>query len=44
MEQAKFYVGHEGRQIFWNVESFEALLFIFAAVAILIFGYGIYQR
>ncbi len=44
MEQAKFYVGHEGRQIFWNVESFEALLFIFAAVAILIFGYGFYQR
>lgn len=44
MEHAKFYAGHEGRQVFWNTENFEALLFIFAAVALLILGYGIYQR
>jgi len=44
MESAKFYVGHEGRQVFWNTENFEALLFIFAAVALLIFAYGLYQR
>ena len=44
MDNAKFYVGHEGRQVFWNTENFEALLFIFAAVALLIFAYGLYQR
>jgi len=44
MGQAKFYVGHEGRQVFWNTEQYEALLFIFAAVALAIFAYGLYRR
>ncbi len=44
MERAKFYVGNEGREVFWNTAHFEALLFIFAAVALLIFGYGVYRR
>ncbi len=37
-------LGNEGRQVFWNAESFEPFLFLFTAIAIAIFAYGIYQR
>ncbi len=36
MEKAKFFAGNEGREVFWNTEHFEGLLFIFAAVALAI--------
>ena len=44
MEKAKFFVGNEGREVFWNTEHFEGLLFIFAAVALAICVYGFYGR
>jgi Fe-S oxidoreductase/nitrate reductase gamma subunit len=44
MEHIPFSVGNEGRQVFWNAEHFEPFLFIFTAVALLIFAYGIYRR
>jgi Fe-S oxidoreductase/nitrate reductase gamma subunit len=44
MELSKFSVGYEGREVFWNAENFEGLLFAFTAVALAIFGYGIYGR
>ena len=37
-------IGNEGRQVFWNAESFELLLFAFTAVALAIFAYGVYRR
>ncbi|MCE5282991.1 MAG: 4Fe-4S dicluster domain-containing protein [Deltaproteobacteria bacterium] len=39
-----FSVGNEGRQVFWNAEYFEPFLFLFTAVALAIFAYGIYRR
>jgi Fe-S oxidoreductase/nitrate reductase gamma subunit len=44
MEHVVFSVGNEGRQVFWNAESFEPLLFLFTAVALAILAYGIYRR
>jgi len=44
MERVPFSVGNEGRQVFWNAETFEPFLFLFTAVALLIFAYGIYRR
>ena len=44
MELSKFSVGNEGREVFWNAENFEGLLFAFTAVALPIFAYGIYKR
>lgn len=44
MELSKFSVGNEGREVFWNAENFEGLLFAFTAVALAIFAYGIYKR
>ncbi len=44
MESGKFSVGNEGREVFWNAEHFEALLFVFAGLAVLIFAYGVYRR
>ena len=44
MELSKFSVGHEGREVFWNAEHFEALLFLFTAIAMAIFAYGVYRR
>jgi Fe-S oxidoreductase/nitrate reductase gamma subunit len=44
MELSKFSVGNEGREVFWNAENFEGLLFAFTAVALAIFAYGIYRR
>ncbi|MCK9230323.1 MAG: heterodisulfide reductase-related iron-sulfur binding cluster [Syntrophales bacterium] len=39
-----YYVGHEGREVFWNAQAFEIPLFLFTAVALAIFAYGIYRR
>ena len=44
MERIPFSVGNEGRQVFWNAETFETFLFLFTAIALLIFAYGIYRR
>jgi len=37
-------MGNEGREVFWNAHSFEPLLFLFTAVALVIFCYGVYRR
>jgi len=41
-------LGNEGRQVFWNAawngHSFEPWLFLFTAIAMAIFAYGVYQR
>ncbi|HON58901.1 MAG TPA: heterodisulfide reductase-related iron-sulfur binding cluster [Smithella sp.] len=37
-------IGNEGRQVFWNAESFEPFLFLFTAVALAIFAYGVWRR
>jgi Fe-S oxidoreductase/nitrate reductase gamma subunit len=37
-------IGNEGRQVFWNAESFEPFLFLFTAIAVAIFAYGVYKR
>ncbi len=37
-------IGNEGRQVFWNAESFEPMLFLLTAVAMAILAYGIYRR
>ena len=44
MEQSPFTVGNEGRQVFWNADYFEPFLFLFTAVALAIFAYGVYRR
>jgi Fe-S oxidoreductase/nitrate reductase gamma subunit len=44
MERVAFSIGNEGRQVFWNAETFEPFLFSFTAVALIIFAYGIYRR
>ena len=44
MELSKFSVGNEGREVFWNAENFEGILFAFTAVALAIFAYGVYKR
>ena len=37
-------IGNEGREVFWNAQSFELLLFAFTGVAMAIFAYGVYRR
>ena len=37
-------IGNEGREIFWNAQSFEPILFALTAVAMVIFAYGVYRR
>ncbi len=37
-------IGNEGRQVFWNAESFEPFLFLFTAIALAIFAYGVWRR
>lgn len=37
-------IGNEGREVFWNAESFEPILFLLTAVAVAIMAYGIYRR
>ncbi|MDP2853605.1 MAG: heterodisulfide reductase-related iron-sulfur binding cluster [Smithellaceae bacterium] len=46
MKEHAFYVGREGREVFWNIPLpvFEILLFALTAVALGIFGYGVYHR
>ncbi|OPY84933.1 MAG: succinate dehydrogenase/fumarate reductase iron-sulfur subunit [Smithella sp. PtaU1.Bin162] len=45
MEHAKaLAVGNEGREVFWNAQYFEPVLFLLTAVAMVIFVYGIYRR
>ncbi len=39
-----FGPGYEGREVFWNAHSYEAVLFFFTAIALVIFAYGIYRR
>ncbi len=38
-----YSVGNEGREVFWNA-PFEAILFAFTAVALIIFAYGLFRR
>ena len=46
MKEHEFGIGMEGREVFWNIPlpSFEILLFALTAVALVIFGYGVYRR
>ncbi len=37
-------IGNEGREVFWNAQGFETFLFLFTAIAVAIFAYGVYQR
>jgi len=37
-------IGNEGREIFWNAQYFEPILFALTAVAVVIMAYGIYRR
>jgi Fe-S oxidoreductase/nitrate reductase gamma subunit len=44
MEKTIFSVGNEGREVFWNAQHFEPILFILTAIAMIIFIYGVYRR
>jgi len=44
MEHVAFSVGNEGRQVYWNAESFGVLFYPLAAIAMAIFAYGVYRR
>ncbi|PKN51144.1 MAG: iron-sulfur-binding reductase [Deltaproteobacteria bacterium HGW-Deltaproteobacteria-13] len=46
MEQNISPIGlaNQGREVFWNAHSFEPFLFLFTAIAMAIFAYGVYQR
>jgi Fe-S oxidoreductase/nitrate reductase gamma subunit len=44
MEKITFSTGNEGREVFWNAQHFEPILFILTAVAVIIFIYGVYRR
>jgi len=44
MELSHFSIGHEGREVFWNAEHFEPILFALTFVAMAIFAYGVYRR
>lgn len=37
-------IGNEGREVFWNAQHFEPILFLLTAVALAIFAYGVYRR
>ncbi len=37
-------IGNEGRQVFWNAESFELFLFLFTGVALVIMAVGLFRR
>jgi len=39
-----FSIGNEGREVFWNAQHFEPILFLLTAVALAIFAYGVYRR
>ncbi len=40
----EFSIGNEGRQVYWNAESFGILFYPLAALAMAIFAYGVYRR
>lgn len=45
MEHAKpLGIGNEGREVFWNAQYFEPILFLLTAVAMAVFAYGLYRR
>jgi Fe-S oxidoreductase/nitrate reductase gamma subunit len=46
MKEHAFYVGREGREVFWNIPlpAFEIVLFALTAVALAIMAFGIYRR
>ena len=44
MEPIAFSVGNEGRQIYWNAESFGLLFYPLAVLSMTIFAYGLYRR
>ena len=46
MKEHEFYVGLEGREVFWNIPLpiSEVFLFSLTFIALAIFGYGIYRR
>ena len=44
MAHVVFSVGNEGRQVFWNADYFEPILFLLSAFALTIFAYGVYRR
>jgi Fe-S oxidoreductase/nitrate reductase gamma subunit len=44
MEHTTFSVGNEGREVFWNAQYFEPVLFLLTAVAMAIFAYGVWRR
>ena len=37
-------IGNEGREVFWNAQNFELLLFAFTGVTMAIFAYGVWRR
>ncbi len=37
-------IGNEGREVFWNAQHFEPILFLLTAVAVAIMAFGIYRR
>jgi len=46
MKEHEFFIGNEGREVFWNIPlpSFEIILFTLTFVALAIFVYGVYRR
>ncbi len=44
MENMVFGPGNEGREVFWNTQSFQIPLDLLALVAIAIMAYGLYKR
>jgi hypothetical protein len=44
MKLSEFKPGYEGREVFWNAQSFEVLLFLFTGAAMAVFAYGVYRR
>jgi Fe-S oxidoreductase/nitrate reductase gamma subunit len=44
MNNEVFTIGNEGRQVYWNAESFGILFYPLAALAMAIFAYGLYRR
>ena len=40
----EFSIGNEGRQVYWNAESFGLLFYPLAVLAMAIFAYGVYRR
>jgi len=46
MKEHEFFVGNEGREVFWNIPlpAFEIILFALTFVALAIFAYGVYRR